>query len=186
MATIDIVTDTTTDANGGPRNPDAITSRRVAADLGTSKNWVNKLIRASRKFPPEVRIWDLGPSLHMKAHPYFGSAAATFEGLTKMGGSNVRLVDIVALYASASDQGESKMGMSAGNSEKWPEWTGWRVARAYRERTGMSVNEVAAKAKVSPGWITSIELGHNRNPPIRALLSYTEALGLPPGALIEG
>lgn len=66
----------------------------------------------------------------------------------------------------------------------WPEWTGWERAQFFRQRSGLTQEQVAEKGGISRTWIVALESGHQTNPNLRALLAYCAAIGVPIEALL--
>ena len=49
----------------------------------------------------------------------------------------------------------------------------------------MSQRDLAAKVKVTPGYIAQLETGHAKNPSLDVLKRLARALGVPVGELLE-
>lgn len=56
--------------------------------------------------------------------------------------------------------------------------------KAWREASGWTIEELAEKAKLSPGSISNYELGRNE-PSIEALGKLSKAFGVPKGMLLD-
>ena len=54
-----------------------------------------------------------------------------------------------------------------------------------RESKGMTQRDLAAKAKVTPGYIGQIEMGLRKNPSLNVLKRLAKALGVPVTELLE-
>jgi XRE family transcriptional regulator, master regulator for biofilm formation len=59
------------------------------------------------------------------------------------------------------------------------------VIRDLRETRGMSQLELAKKADVAQGYISSLEAGEKKNPSITILKKLARALGVPVTELLE-
>jgi transcriptional regulator with XRE-family HTH domain len=59
------------------------------------------------------------------------------------------------------------------------------VIQTQRQAAGMTQRDLAAKAKVTPGYIAQIELGMKKNPSLDVLKRLAKALGLPVTELLE-
>jgi transcriptional regulator with XRE-family HTH domain len=59
------------------------------------------------------------------------------------------------------------------------------VIQIQRQAAGMTQRDLAAKAKVTPGYIAQIELGMKKNPSLDVLKRLAKALGLPVTELLE-
>jgi transcriptional regulator with XRE-family HTH domain len=60
-----------------------------------------------------------------------------------------------------------------------------RVIQTLRQGAGMTQRDLAAKAKVTPGYIAQIELGMKKNPSLDVLRRLARALGVPVTELLE-
>ncbi|PYN83021.1 MAG: XRE family transcriptional regulator [Candidatus Rokuibacteriota bacterium] len=59
------------------------------------------------------------------------------------------------------------------------------VLRQLREAQGMTQADLAKKAKVDQGYISTLEAGQKKNPGINVLKRLARALGVPVGELLE-
>jgi len=60
-----------------------------------------------------------------------------------------------------------------------------RVIQQLRESKGMSQRALAAKAKVTQGYIAQLEAGGKKNPSLAVLARIAKALGVPVTELLE-
>jgi transcriptional regulator with XRE-family HTH domain len=60
-----------------------------------------------------------------------------------------------------------------------------RVIQTLREGAGMTQRDLAAKAKVTAGYIAQIEMGTKKNPSLDVLKRLAKALGVPVTELLE-
>jgi transcriptional regulator with XRE-family HTH domain len=60
-----------------------------------------------------------------------------------------------------------------------------RVLQTLRETAGMTQRDLAAKAKVTAGYIAQIEMGTKKNPSLDVLKRLARALGVPVTELLE-
>lgn len=60
-----------------------------------------------------------------------------------------------------------------------------RVIQTRREAAGMTQRDLAAKAKVTAGYIAQIEMGTKKNPSLDVLKRLAKALGVPVTELLE-
>jgi transcriptional regulator with XRE-family HTH domain len=60
-----------------------------------------------------------------------------------------------------------------------------RVIQTLRQAAGMTQRDLAAKAKVTPGYIAQLELGMKKNPSLEILKRLAKALGVPVAELLE-
>jgi DNA-binding XRE family transcriptional regulator len=60
-----------------------------------------------------------------------------------------------------------------------------RVIQQMRESKGLTQRDLAARAKVTPGYIAQIELGKKKNPSLDVLKRIAKALGVPVTELLE-
>jgi transcriptional regulator with XRE-family HTH domain len=60
-----------------------------------------------------------------------------------------------------------------------------RVIQQMRESKGMTQRDLAARAKVTPGYIAQIEPGKKKNPSLDVLKRIAKALGVPVTELLE-
>jgi len=59
--------------------------------------------------------------------------------------------------------------------------------RAWREATGLSITEAAARVGTSYPWLVQLEGGYNRNQPsVQLLTALAELYGHQPGELLLG
>ena len=54
-----------------------------------------------------------------------------------------------------------------------------QVIRTLRERKGLTQEELAFKAKVTPGYVAQLELGIRKNPSLDVVRRLARALGVP-------
>ena len=59
------------------------------------------------------------------------------------------------------------------------------VLQTLREGAGMTQRDLAAKAKVTPGYVAQIEMGMKKNPSLDGLKRLARALGVPVARLLE-
>jgi len=59
------------------------------------------------------------------------------------------------------------------------------VIRELREAQGMTQLDLAKKAKVAQGYISSLEAGEKKNPGVQILRKLAKALDVPVGRLLE-
>jgi len=59
------------------------------------------------------------------------------------------------------------------------------VIQRLREGKGFTQRDLAAKAKVTPGYIAQLEMGLKKNPSLRVLKRLAKALGVPATELME-
>jgi len=59
------------------------------------------------------------------------------------------------------------------------------VLRQLREAKGMTQADLAKRAKVDQGYISTLEAGEKKNPGINVLKRLARALGVPVGELLE-
>ena len=59
------------------------------------------------------------------------------------------------------------------------------VLQTLREGAGMTQRDLAAKAKVTPGYVAQIEMGMKKNPSLDVLKRLARALGVPVARLLE-
>ena len=60
-----------------------------------------------------------------------------------------------------------------------------RVIQTRREAAHLTQRDLAAKAKVTPGYIAQLELGTKKNPSLDVLKRLAKALGVPVGELLQ-
>jgi transcriptional regulator with XRE-family HTH domain len=60
-----------------------------------------------------------------------------------------------------------------------------RVIQRLREGKGFTQRDLAAKAKVTPGYIAQLEMGLKKNPSLPVLKRLAKALGVPVTELLE-
>ena len=60
-----------------------------------------------------------------------------------------------------------------------------RVIQTLRAAKAMSQRELAARVKVTPGYIAQLEMGVRRNPSLDVLKRLARALGVPVTELLE-
>jgi hypothetical protein len=72
-----------------------------------------------------------------------------------------------------------------GLDPRWPEWEGWQYLSGYRQRSGMSMKELAAKTHISYGHLRHMEQGVKTNPGIRVVLAVSVGLGVRPSVLLD-
>jgi transcriptional regulator with XRE-family HTH domain len=66
-----------------------------------------------------------------------------------------------------------------------PEWTGWELVRGYRERAGLTQDQLTDRTGLSHNYYTAIERGQQTNPSVRVVLAISKGLALPPAAFFE-
>ena len=59
-----------------------------------------------------------------------------------------------------------------------------RVIRELREKKGLTQEELAFKAKVTPGYVAQLELGLRKNPSLDVVRRLARALGVRLGELL--
>ena len=59
-----------------------------------------------------------------------------------------------------------------------------QVIRELREKKGLTQEELAFKAKVTPGYVAQLELGIRKNPSLDVVLRLARALGVRLGELL--
>ena len=59
-----------------------------------------------------------------------------------------------------------------------------QVIRELRERKGLTQEELAFKAKVTPGYVAQLELGIRKNPSLDVVRRLARALGVRLGELL--
>jgi transcriptional regulator with XRE-family HTH domain len=59
------------------------------------------------------------------------------------------------------------------------------VIQRLREGKGFTQRDLAAKAKVTPGYIAQLEMGLKKNPSLPVLKRLAKALGVPVTELLE-
>ncbi len=59
------------------------------------------------------------------------------------------------------------------------------MLRQLREAKGMTQADLAKRAKVDQGYISTLEAGEKKNPGINVLKRLARALGVPVGELLE-
>jgi transcriptional regulator with XRE-family HTH domain len=59
------------------------------------------------------------------------------------------------------------------------------VIQRLREGKGFPQRDLAAKAKVTPGYIAQLEMGLKKNPSLPVLKRLAKALGVPVTELLE-
>jgi transcriptional regulator with XRE-family HTH domain len=59
------------------------------------------------------------------------------------------------------------------------------VIQPLREGKGFTQRDLAAKAKVTPGYIAQLEMGLKKNPSLPVLKRLAKALGVPVTELLE-
>ena len=79
-------------------------------------------------------------------------------------------------------RGSMKTGTKVG--AEWPEWTGWQQMAHFREKAGLTQQQVAERAGLHYTWVGKVERGQQTNPNLRAVLAYAKAVGIPPSALM--
>jgi len=60
-----------------------------------------------------------------------------------------------------------------------------RVIQKLREEQGMSQRDLAARAKVTQGYIAQLETGLKKNPSLPVLRRLAKALGVPLAELVQ-
>jgi XRE family transcriptional regulator of biofilm formation len=60
-----------------------------------------------------------------------------------------------------------------------------KVIQRLRDDKGMTQRDLAAKAKVTPGYIAQLEMGLKKNPSLDVLQRLAKALGVKVGRLVE-
>ncbi len=60
-----------------------------------------------------------------------------------------------------------------------------RVIQTLREAKGMTQRDLAAKAKVTAGYVAQLELGVRKNPSLEVLQRLAKALGVPVTELLR-
>lgn len=60
-----------------------------------------------------------------------------------------------------------------------------KVIQRLREERDMTQRDLAAKAKVTPGYIAQLEMGSKKNPSLDVLKKLAKALGVPVTELLE-
>ena len=59
------------------------------------------------------------------------------------------------------------------------------VLTKLRDAKGLTQEQLAARAKVSRGYLADLEAGHRRNPSVPVLRRLAKALGVPVTELLE-
>jgi transcriptional regulator with XRE-family HTH domain len=59
------------------------------------------------------------------------------------------------------------------------------VIQQKREAKGMTQRDLAAKAKVTQGYVAQLEIGMKKNPSLEILKRIAKALGVPVTELLE-
>lgn len=59
-----------------------------------------------------------------------------------------------------------------------------QVIRTLRERKGLTQEELAFKAKVTPGYVAQLELGIRKNPSLDVVRRLARSLGVPLAELL--
>ena len=59
-----------------------------------------------------------------------------------------------------------------------------RVVKALRTSNDMTLRELAARAKIPPGYLSELEAGKKKNPSLDVLERLARALGVPVGQLL--
>jgi len=62
---------------------DGVSVEELAKDIGVSESWVALLRRAAKRFPPDQRVTELAPHLHLLAQNHYGTTDKTVEKLTE-------------------------------------------------------------------------------------------------------
>jgi transcriptional regulator with XRE-family HTH domain len=60
-----------------------------------------------------------------------------------------------------------------------------KVIQRLRDNKNMTQRDLAAKAKVTPGYIAQLEMGMRKNPSLDVLKRIAKALGVPVTELLE-
>jgi transcriptional regulator with XRE-family HTH domain len=60
-----------------------------------------------------------------------------------------------------------------------------QVIRDLREKKGLTQEELAFKAKVTPGYVAQLELGLRKNPSLDVVRRLARALGVPLARFLE-
>jgi transcriptional regulator with XRE-family HTH domain len=60
-----------------------------------------------------------------------------------------------------------------------------QVIRELREEKGLTQQELAFKAKVTPGYVAQLELGLRKNPSLDVVRRLARALGVPLARFLE-
>ena len=60
-----------------------------------------------------------------------------------------------------------------------------KVIQRLRDEKGMTQRDLAAAAKVTPGYIAQLEMGLRKNPSLDVLKRLARALGVPVTELLE-
>jgi DNA-binding XRE family transcriptional regulator len=66
-----------------------------------------------------------------------------------------------------------------------PEWTGWQLVHGFRSARGLTLGELARRAKVSYATVSQMESGAKQNPQVRVLIAVAQGLGVRPAALLD-
>ncbi len=60
-----------------------------------------------------------------------------------------------------------------------------QTVRELREKTGLTQEELARKARVTPGYVAQLELGMRKNPSLDVVRRLARALRVPLAELLE-
>jgi len=78
----------------GKQNAEGVSLIQLADDLGVTKHWISQLRRAATRFPPNARIKDVGPAVHLAAQRGGRSPEQALQAMRGLG-DKVRLRDFV-------------------------------------------------------------------------------------------